>query len=362
MNHMEILKRAWHMVTKYQALWVFGIILALTTYSSGFQMPNSNNSSSSQSQTDSTSDQTDDFQQEMKTAVEEFETMVEDGTVPDEVAAVIGVVLALICLLLVLFIVSRVLRWIAEVALIRMVDQYEETGEKVTWRAGFKLGWSKVTWRVFLLNVLVFFLPVLAFFLLAGITIVPLSIVSYGAWESGQIGTGIATAVGAIGLAFLFIFLLFIYLVASYLVVRLARRVIVLEDKRVVESVREAIALIRQNFKDVGIMWLIMVGVSIGYPVVIAPIAFLLFAAGFVIGGLFFLPIWGVTGLFSTDMVAIIAGSIVGGLVLILILALPLLFLGGLRQVFTSSSWTLTFRELRALAALELVLPDGDAA
>jgi hypothetical protein len=361
MNHMEILKRAWHIVKEFRALWIFGIILALTTSSSNFQMPSSNNSSSSQSETDTTFDQNGDFQQQMDEAVKEFEAMVDENQVPEAIQTAIGIGIALACLLLLLFIASRVLRWIAEVALIRMVDQYEETGEKVTWRAGFKLGWSNATWRVFLLNLLMFFLPILAFFLLVGVTVVPLSFASYAAWESGQTGAGIATSVGAVGLSFLYIFLLFVYIVLAYLVVRLARRVIVLEDKQVIESVREAITLIRENFKDVGIMWLIMVGVAIGYPVVVAPIAFLLLAVGIVIGGLFFLPTWGITGLFSTDVIAIIAGSAIGGLILLLIVALPLLFLGGLRQVFTSSSWTLTFRELRALAALELVLPDGDA-
>jgi hypothetical protein len=34
MNHKEILKRAWHILWNYKALWVFGFILAVTTISS----------------------------------------------------------------------------------------------------------------------------------------------------------------------------------------------------------------------------------------------------------------------------------------------------------------------------------------
>jgi hypothetical protein len=33
MDHMEVLKEAWHMVWRHRALWIFGIILALTTFS-----------------------------------------------------------------------------------------------------------------------------------------------------------------------------------------------------------------------------------------------------------------------------------------------------------------------------------------
>lgn len=35
MNHQQILKRAWHILWNYRAIWVFGILLALTTASGG---------------------------------------------------------------------------------------------------------------------------------------------------------------------------------------------------------------------------------------------------------------------------------------------------------------------------------------
>ena len=33
MDHMKVLKRAWQILWSYKALWIFGIILALTTSS-----------------------------------------------------------------------------------------------------------------------------------------------------------------------------------------------------------------------------------------------------------------------------------------------------------------------------------------
>jgi hypothetical protein len=38
-----------------------------------------------------------------------------------------------------------------------------------------------------------------------------------------------------------------------------------------------------------------------------------------------------------------------GGVVFIMVLAVPLVFLGGLKETYLSSTWTLTYRELRAL-------------
>jgi hypothetical protein len=51
----------------------------------------------------------------------------------------------------------------------------------------------------------------------------------------------------------------------------------------------------------------------------------------------------------------------------ILIMAAPLVFLGGLAEVFKSSVWTLTYRELHALEGLEnnsgeLPAPNASAA
>jgi len=51
MDPVKILKRAWHILWNYRVLWVFGLILALATGSSG------GNSNSSSYSTDSSSQQ-----------------------------------------------------------------------------------------------------------------------------------------------------------------------------------------------------------------------------------------------------------------------------------------------------------------
>jgi hypothetical protein len=44
---------------------------------------------------------------------------------------------------------------------------------------------------------------------------------------------------------------------------------------------------------------------------------------------------------------------VIGIAIFILVLAAPLVFLGGLAHVFKSSVWTLTYRDLRALEGSE---------
>ena len=36
-----------------------------------------------------------------------------------------------------------------------MVDEYENTGTKMTVREGFRIGWSRTAWRLFLINLIV---------------------------------------------------------------------------------------------------------------------------------------------------------------------------------------------------------------
>ena len=107
-------------------------------------------------------------------------------------------------------------------------------------------------------------------------------------------------------------------------------------------------------------MWLIMVGVRIGWTVamilvliLLFPVMILLMIVGGVLGGLPALMVWGVASLFFEGAVPWILAGVIGLPIFILVMAVPWLFLGGLMEVFKSSTWTLTYRELRALEGVE---------
>jgi hypothetical protein len=50
-----------------------------------------------------------------------------------------------------------------------------------------------------------------------------------------------------------------------------------------------------------------------------------------------------------SEAAAWIVAGVAAGVLFILVLAVPLTFLDGLKETFLSSTWTLTYRELRAL-------------
>ena len=117
MDHIGVLKRAWHMTWRYRVLWVFGIILALTTSRGGSGGGGQYNFGG------------DDFASPGGFATPQIP--------PEVIGLLIAVGLALACLFLILIVVGTIARYVAETALIRLVDDHEETGEKRSVGQGF---------------------------------------------------------------------------------------------------------------------------------------------------------------------------------------------------------------------------------
>jgi len=346
MDHIKVLKRAWEITWRYRALWIFGIILALTTASGGGSSGggggNGGNGGNGGFYPPG------DFPWPRS----EFswpEILAEIAT------ALIVIGAGVACVIVVLIIATTIARYVAETALIRMVDDHEETGEKRSVRQGFRLGWSRTALRLFLINLLIGLPTALAFILLFALALAPLLL-----WATANRVAGVIGTVATIGMFFLTIFLAIVVGVVLSLLRRFFWRACALEELGVIESIRQGLSVVRRHWQDVLVMWLIMVGVSIGWAIamitaiiVLFPVIILLIVVGGVLGGLPALLIGGLASLFFEGAVPWILAGVVGIPIFILVMAVPWLFLGGLMEVFKSSTWTLTYRELRALESLE---------
>jgi hypothetical protein len=219
-----------------------------------------------------------------------------------------------------------------------MVDGREETGEQVGVGQGFRLGWSRTAWRLFLID-LTFGIPIFVVFLAMFAVAVAFMLPWFG-------GTGSAfLTVAAIGLFFLTILMAILVGIVLGLLKPFFRRASALGELGVFASIRQGYRVVRQNLKDAGLMWLIMLGIGLGWAIVIVPVALLLIVSGTVLGGIAGLMVGGLTGT--------LWGVITGVIVFLLVFITPMVFLEGLREVFNSSTWTITYRELRALGNLE---------
>ncbi|MBN1876415.1 MAG: hypothetical protein JXA33_19480 [Anaerolineae bacterium] len=341
MDHVKILKRAWHILWSYRALWIFGIILALTTASGG------GGSSGAGGRSGGNNGISLDPSGQIPG---DFDTFARGFTerIAEIVPVLIGLGIALGCSLIFLAIIGQIARYVAETALIRMVDDYEETGTELTMQQGFRLGWSRKAWQLFLINLLIDLPVVLVFIVLFLLSGTPLFM-----WVFEQKALGVLGTISAIGLFFLVIFLAIVVGVVISLLKHFFHRACVLEDLDVMASIRRGYVLVRQNLKDAGLMWLVMVGVGIAWGIVMIPVVLLAVLIGAIVGGGVGLLVRGLAGFFFSGAVPWVFAAVVGGPLFLLLMVIPLAFVSGLRETFKSTTWTLTYREICALENLK---------
>jgi len=350
----KVLQRAWYIVWHYRALWVFGLILALTVFSLqptvlGLPDREINLSTDWNSLRDWRPTSGDGWEYRC-VDIGPFGPVCgwsiqtsELSQLPREVIDILIIVACVLGGLVLLFILGQVARYVAEPALIRMVDDYERTGQQSTFRQGLRMGWSRAAWRFLGIDLL---LDVLVW--LVGGTLLTLAALPLLPWGLGRPFPGVGPALATGGLTLVgFALLIFLSVVLAVLK-PMARRACALENLGVIASIRRGFTLTRQHLKDVGLTWLIMLGVKVGYAIAIIPIVILLAGLGGLLGGGTALLAHSLAAPAWTEVIAWVVGGLVGGAVFLLILVLPLAFLGGLREVFVSSSWTLAFREVCA--------------
>ncbi|MDF1514633.1 MAG: hypothetical protein P1S60_12560 [Anaerolineae bacterium] len=357
MDHVKILKRAWAILWQYRVLWIFGIILALTTASG-----------SSGSNTSVYNLNRDDFNnnggnflppenlpEEVERFFRGFETSPNWQLVGTVTGMIIALVIALICIMLVLGVIATIAKHVANTALIKLVNDYEETGEKRTFREGFKMGWSKAAVRLFLINLTAAVPIFIVIIVLAALVLAPLLL-----WTSGNTTTGVIGTITAIGLGFLLIIFLIALGVAVSILLHFVRRASVLEDLGVIDAYKRGFSLLRENLGPILLMWLIMLGIQLGLALVVIPIAVIAVIVSAVFSGLFFLIVWGIASLFLSGAAMWITAGLLTAPVFILVLSIPLAFVGGLIKVYESTVWTLSFREITALKTLRKETDDHD--
>jgi hypothetical protein len=368
MDYGKILKRTWQLVWRYRALWIFGALLALTTVNGVFFGYDWNR---------------DDGQRGIAVKIAEDRTIYlpgdgltidltgrhgisvwfDDGgqqrelrelgglfadVVPRDVLAVpiaLGIVLAG------MIVVGIVARYVAEAALIRMVNQTEETGEKVGLRQGLRLGFSRSAWRMFLIDLTINLPVTLAFLVLLVLTLAPL-----GLWASRSTVAGILGAVLSSGLLFLWVLLLMATNAVLSLLVQVMRRACGVEGLGAWASIRQGMVTVRSHLREVGLIWLIWLSIRVLWmvatiPVLIllSPILLLSVVGGAVVGAVPALAVGELLTPFLTGPFPWIVGAIAALPIFILVTIAPMLLLGGLVEVGKSGLWTLAYRELLAL-------------
>lgn len=312
MNHFDLLKRAFQISWRHRALWLFGFILAICGGGGGgggnFNMPGGN-----------------------------FDKLGDLPNMPDIDSSIIfAVLVGVFVLIILLVLVGVVAQVVARTALIGMVKQIQTT-HTVTISEGWRWGWSRRSWRLFLLNLLIGIpLAILTIFLIL-LALSPLLLLFVGERASSIVAIILTV------LAVLFVLLiLFIVGIVITPLRELAWRRTVLDEQGVIASLRDAFGLIKQRFKDVAIVWLLMLGIGIGWAMiallVVLPISLIV---AIFIGGI------------PAGLVYLISRSVIGAALTGIPLALlALVVVSGLATgfylIYQSAVWTLAYLEVRS--------------
>ena len=358
MDPVKILKRAWYILWSYRALWVFGLILAIAT--AGSSGGGSNNGSRYQYNADNNHPQ---LPQDMQRGWEEFthemqrlfrEGPQDIGLPRTELTALIWVVVAFFLVMTVLGIIVAIARYVSETAVIRMVDEYESTNTKRSVREGFRIGWSRTSWRLFLINLIVN-LP--AILLMLALLFTGIGI--FVAVVKGNMTFNPFSTIALVGVVFLLIFIVVIVSIALNLLRQFVWRISALENVGVQESFSRGFAMVRENWKNVGLMWLVMIGLGIAWAVasiiliiLSLPIVFFTVLIAVVVSAVPALLMVGLFHLFLSNVLAWVLGIVFVLPLFFTIAFSPWLLLGSWQTVFTSTVWTLTYREIKALPAI----------
>jgi len=355
-DYGKILKRAWHILWNYKVLWIFGFLLALTAgggvgvrgdYSYRFNGPPGENGGFGPGR------------YPPSPFLREFNTWAEKNIAPlfahpeQHVATFIWIGAAILLLIILTGVIFAILRYVSEAAVIRMVDEYEQTGTKVGFKQGWRIGWSRRAFRMWVID-LVISLPV---FLLIAL-LIGLGVLFFNSIESGKASLAIGGMIAAIGCMFLFLFAFIILMVFLGLLSQFFKRVAALENAPVGESFRQGWQMFKDNWKSAALMWLIMLGIGIGYAIagfiliiILIPAFIITGLAGLVVAAIPGLIAFGITSLFASGPLAWIIGILAALPFFFLMLGSPLLLIGGWIQIFHSSVWTLTYREFKFLGA-----------
>lgn len=317
-DYGKILTRAFEITFKHRALWVFGFLLALFggRSSGNFNFGNLGGSSGRGTRTPSG-----DLPMPTFPSMSGMEQ------------AIALVVIALLCFALIWFVLSVIFRLVSRGALIGLVHELERDEKKPTVRRGFSIGAEH-------------FKPLLGIALIVNI---PLAFVSFGLVliaiipfiisVAPLIGAGrrppneiIAIAVTGIAGSVAFFCCIVLILAAIGFIIQpfyeFFVRACVLGKRGARDAIREGYRLVRANLGNVGVLYILLIGIGIAFGILLIPVLLVLIA---IVAVAALAVYW----LGNSVVAAIVTGVLLGIPAVIL-----LVFIQAIFETFQSVVWT----------------------
>jgi hypothetical protein len=350
------LKRSWTILWNYKVLWVFAFILAMfgggTGSGSGFPASsgtgyryNANNNPFQNGQFGYLGARLNDWAQQNLFPL--FST-------PEKaIHTAIWIGVGLFVFMVVVGLLTALVRYPTETAIIRMVDQHEQDGTKLKFKQGWKLGWNIRAFRIWVIDTIIAIPAILFIALIVGIGLF---------FFSAAVNNNQGALVGGAAL-FVTFFLLILPFSLFMALLGLLRQFIIrsaaLDNTGIGESFRLGWSLMKHNFKNAFLTWLVTWGVGIGFGIasvialiVLVPAYVIMAIPGAIVAAIPGGIAYGISTIFTSGFWAWVIAGLTAAPFFLLIMFSPAMLLGGLYSLYISNMWTLTYREMKAAGAV----------
>jgi len=338
MDHVGILKKAFNTTRKYRALWILGFLWALVGGNGGHGF---NFNSFRGGNIGSTSD----FNVnpgDVDIGPGDFNAVLSE--IQAFVMGHLGIIISISCFLILLLIAMAVVRYVLQAGIYRVLYRLETEGVEPTVKAGFREGWHRRTWRLFLQNLLLTVVMLVVIFALIALVALPGVLLLFDN-DALQVLGGIGIAVtGIIAFIFFIIFAIVVGILAT-----LWWRAAVLDDMGAIDAMGYAWRLARANIKDLAIIWLLMVGAAIVYGILLVIFILIVMVVVAIIAGL---PAYLLYQATDSLAPALLWGIPVG----FILFVLPVAFVSGLYLIFQADVWNTTYLQL---SRAQTLLPES---
>ena len=374
MSYSQVFKQSWRLAWNLRVLWIFGFLLALTSSGGIWWLGTLDNNTAQQAgitvylpdeqvwhffrgeglRIDLTTPGQPKFLIQQGFGWVELQEI----TWPEWDLGEVDLSALLIFLAIeagVLLLLTILLRYTSESAVIRSVNLHAATGEKPSFTYSLRQGWSRTAWRLFVIDLVIFLVVTIVMLAILLVAASPLLL-----WGSGNTFAGIIGTILSAVLFFPWILLFFLVVPATSLLREVFWRACAVGEVGAPAAIGKGFSVIRHNFAEVIVTWLIWVGIDLVWLLAAIPLFIILsplFVVGIMIGAVLCivpgLIVAGISSLFFSGITAWLMGALVAVPIFLVAIFSPITFLAGFVRLFRSNLWTLTYRELPSLKQVE---------
>lgn len=255
----------------------------------------------------------------------------------------------------ILMLLTTLLRYTSESAIIRSVNFNARSNEKPGFGYSLRQGWSRTAVRLFLIDLLIFLVVAAGMLVALMASLAPLFLWNSDSTTAGIIGTGLSLL-----LLVPWTLLLLVVVPITSLLRQVFWRACAVGELGVWASIGKGFGTLRHNFIEMLVIWLIWLATGLAWTlaliplvIILSPLLVLTVLAGTGLAVIPGLLVAAVSSLFFSGITPWIMGALAAVPIFLVAVFAPITLLSGFVRLFQSNLWTLAYRQLPVLQPVE---------